>query len=521
MSLLIKAGGGIAGVKVRINSQMPVVGTRPQLNFMEGAAIGLQLADNPSDDEIDVAISAKYPTQFMTLLPDDAVLPTANPAALSSVDGVNFSYECLDFDPATEESVYWEWFLTPDYLSENIVVDIFWISAGAGNVKFGFRVLGREKSETWDSALGTEQTVIQTNGGAGILNKARITTFAPGWSPGDVILFKLARKAGDVADTIDANDVRVLKVVASYTGQFAQAFYPLAEPVEIIPGAADAWQDMDVSTYVPAGATGVILHIVNTAADCDFGLRKKGSTDDRHLSHMNGGHLWAGIGIDENRKFEVYLDSLAAQKIYLVAYTATGVVFFDNAYEKTVDANAAWRPINISAECPGAIGVIVELTQTAAGNNWGLRNNGSGDNRLGTPGLHSWAIIGANAQIFEAWVNSAATQKHWVVGYITEGAVFKVNATDKSLGVIDTWTDIDCSAIAASGIMLFFEVYQAGGGGGNFGLRKNGSVENIYESYGPHPFAMVACDSGQKVEGKIEALTGDFFVLGYATWAGA
>ena len=510
---------GIGGVKVRINSQMPILGTRPQLNFLEGAAIGLDLEDNPADDEIDVTVSAKYPTQFITLLPDDAALPTVNPAALSTVVGTNFVYKCLDFDPTTEESAYWEWFLTPDYLSENIVVDIYWISAGAGDVKFGFSVLGREKGETWDSALGVERTVVQTNAGAGLMNKARITTFAPGWSPGDVLLFKLARKAADAADTIDANDVRVLKVAVSYTGQFAQAFYPLAEAVEVIPAAAaGAWTDVDVSAYVPTGATGVILHYMNVAAgDWGIGFRKKGSTDNRTSVIYRSSHNWAMIGIDENRKFQAF-KGVVSEKIYLVGYTATGAVFFDNAYDKSLGVLATWTDINVAAECPGAIGVIVEiLNPSAVGAN--LRNDGSTDNRYGasTKTRHSWAIIGCTGQIFEGIIGGLDVD-FFVVGYITQGAVFKVNASDKSLGVTGAWTDIDCSVEAPSAIMLFIEV---GASANSYGLRKNGSAENIYWDAANNAWGIVPCDSGQKIEGEIEALACDFFVLGYATWAGA
>ncbi|GAI96000.1 unnamed protein product, partial [marine sediment metagenome] len=200
---------GIAGVRVRKNSQMPVLGTRPQLNFIEGASIGLNLEDNPPDDEIDITVHAKYPTQYITLIPDDAALHAADgAAALASEDGLNFTYACLDFDPTTEEAAFWEYFLTPDYLSEKIVVDIYWITTDAEtahNAVFGFSTLGREKGEPWDAALGVERTVVSPNGGAGVLNKARIATFAPGWSPGDVLEFKLARKVDDASDDVDVD----------------------------------------------------------------------------------------------------------------------------------------------------------------------------------------------------------------------------------------------------------------------------------------------------------------------------
>ncbi|MBA7667152.1 hypothetical protein ES703_75237 [subsurface metagenome] len=516
------AAPGIAGVKVRKNSQMPILGTRPQLNLIEGAAIDLKLADNPPDDEIDITVSAKYPTRFMTLIPEDAGLPATGGAALSSEDGTNFTYECLDFDKAAEEAAFWEWYLTPDYLSENIVVDIYWIATPAsGDVKFGFSVLGRQKGEAWDSALGTERTVVQTTGGDGVLNKARITTFSPGWSPGDVVLFKLARKAADAADTLDA-DARVVKVVVSYTGQFAQSFYPLAEPVKLTLTQVNTWTDIDVSSYVPAGTTGVILHFVDTHPNNDhaIGVRKKGSTDNRTQNIARDSHYWGAIGVDENRKFQYYVGHTTEVEIYLVAYTATGVVFFDNGYDKTPGIKDSWQDIDLSAECPGAIGIIVEVVSDSTIYNYGFRKKGSTDDRKGYSFWHSWAIIGCDSsQVIKGYAQNGGIA-FFVIGYVTEGAVFRTNGASKSLTECDVWKEIDCSTEAPKSVMQFFEIEKVYFTY-DYGLRKRGSTENIYHHTSGKLWAMVACDSGQKVEGKIGSTEVDFYLVGYATWAGA
>lgn len=534
-ALEFQAESGITGVTVRKNSQMPVLGVRPQLNFIEGAAVDLKLEDNPPDDEIDIAISAKYPTRFMTLIPDDAILPVANPPDLASVDGANFSYACLDFDQATEEKAYWGWFLTPDYLEENIVVDIYWIATPAvGDVKFGFSVLGRQKGETWDSALGTERTVIQTTGGAGVLNRARITTFSPNWAAGDVVQFKLARKAADGTDTL-ADDARVLKVVVSYTGQFPQSFYPLAEPVEITGIAIASWQDIDISAYAPAGATGAILHFENTwsLGELDYGFRKKGSTDNLLGEIYRTSHNWVMIGVDESRKCQVYIET-AQIKVYLVGYTATGVVFFDNGYDKT-PAKGSFQDVDCSVEAPDAIGLIFEFHATghaANGRPSGLRKNGSADDfSNGCQWTqHFVGIIGCDAsQIAEAWIppdEGGSIYSLYLIGYVTEGAVFKTTSPNKSISP-DVWTDIDCSVEAPSAIMLFIEAHcNQTTWTGQWALRKHGTTESIYRSVYAHFWAFVACDSGQIIDGKVNTENWGFVqvelhLVGYATWGGA
>ena len=514
----LEMASALTGVTVRKNMQMPVVGARPQLNFMEGAAIELQVADNPPDDEIDITVSAKYPTRFLELIPDDASLPAAGAPAKSTIDGANFSYDVLDFDQAAEEKCYWQKFLTPDYHAENLVVDIYWVATpAAGDVKWGVSVLGRQKGETWDAALGTEKVVVGTTQGANLLNRTRIATFSPNWAPLDSIVVKLARKAADAADTLAA-DARVLKVVPSYTGEFAQAFYPLPAAVELtVP--APGWQDIDVSSYIPTGATGVILHVHNKSGTArGIGLRKKGSTDNR-LQNMDGspGHFWAMIGVDESRVLQVNSGNITDIDVYLVGYTATGVVFFDNAYDKSLVATGAWTDIDLSAECPGAIGIIVEIVASGGAISAGLRKNGSTDARPAGNKYHSWAIIGCDgAQVIEGWIQDLAVD-FFVVGYVTEGAVFKTNADDIAIASAGAWEPTDCSTEAPSSVMLFCEQIANEA----YGVRKNGDTEDIYTNdMSGRANMFVPCDSGQIVEVKVASYP-HLFLIGYATWAGA
>ena len=72
-------------------------------------------------------------------------------------------------------------------------------------------------------------------------------------------------------------------------------------PVDVTPGATGSFVDIDVSTSVPAGATGVILHITADAGGArDIGLRKNGSTDSRIRSIVDTSHSWAMVGVDSS-----------------------------------------------------------------------------------------------------------------------------------------------------------------------------------------------------------------------------
>jgi len=296
----------------------------------------------------------------------------------------------------------------------------------------------------------------------------------------------------------------------------AQTFYPIT-PVEVTPGTASAWTDVDVSGSVPSGATGVILHCTNTSADTDYaiGLRKNGSTDNRTQTMRYTSHFWAMIGVDTSRIFEAYVGSTSYVNIYLAGYTINGVTFFTNAYDKSLSATGAWTDINCATQAPNAIGLIWEVVGTATTYYFGFRKNGSTDTRTGELRHHRCfgAIIGCDtSQICEGYIESTDVD-FFLVGYITDGTTFNLNATNVSLGSAGSWLDL--SALPSNANMGFIEVvctiYYS------FGLRKNGSSEEIYQDCAFHPWAIVECDTSYIIEGKIENTAVDFFVVGYST----
>jgi len=294
----------------------------------------------------------------------------------------------------------------------------------------------------------------------------------------------------------------------------AQTFFPIT-PTEITASGANAWVDMDASGSVPAGATGVILHVVNTAAASRYlGLRKNGSTDGRHPDMYRNSHWWAAIGVDANRVFEAYVESTTDEDIYVVGYTMSGVTFKTNATEKNPDQIATWRDIDCSTEAPSAIGLIWEFNSIGL-KEVGLRKNGSSDDRHYGVYYHAsfGAIIGCDAsQICEGYREDTAAH-FYLLGYVTDGATFNTNATDVSLGTAAEWLDL--SALPSGANMGFIEVCTPGSD--MYGLRKDGSAEDIYCDAIRHPWGIVECDTNRVIEGKIESTDVDFFVVGYST----
>lgn len=301
----------------------------------------------------------------------------------------------------------------------------------------------------------------------------------------------------------------------------AQTFHSIT-PVEVTPGAL-GWQDVDCSAYIPVGATGVIVHCLNNSFGelRAIGLRKNGSTDDRTQLMNTYSHFWAMIGVDGSRVFQAKVGDTTDNDIYLIGYTTTGVTFKTNADDMSLGATGAWTSIDCSTEAPSATGVIFEVA-TPAGHEFGLRKNGSGDDRHQIVSRHLWAIIGCdNSQIIEGYIEHTDVD-FFLVGYVTDGATFKTNADDMSLGATGVYTDIDCSVEAPNAIMIFMEVATATAY--FFGLRENGQSGGYYDTYlyaYKHPWAFVKCDGSQVIEGKISNVALDFFLVGYAEPAAA
>lgn len=297
----------------------------------------------------------------------------------------------------------------------------------------------------------------------------------------------------------------------------AQTFYPIT-PTEITAGSANDWVTMDASAVVPADATGVILHIVSPTSTRNVGVRKPGSTDDRHLDIRGGTHYWTMIGVDANRYFEAYVESTTDIDIYVVGYTMAGVTFNTNADDKSLGTAGSFQPIDCSGEASGAIGLIWEVVNPEeTDRRFGFRKNGSSDDRpLDLESENSCgAIIGCDAsQICEGEIEHTDVD-FFLVGYVTDGATFNTNATDVSLGGNSAYIDLD--ALPATANMGFIEV---DGGGDRYGLRKNGESgghADLYRTGFDHPWAIVACDASRIIEGKVASTNVDFFVVGYST----
>lgn len=296
-------------------------------------------------------------------------------------------------------------------------------------------------------------------------------------------------------------------------------------PTDVTHAVDDAWTDIDVSGSVPAGGTGVILHVETTANVKDdlFGVRKNGSTDARtnSIGGASGGtsHLWIAIGVDGSRIFEAYLDRDEFVNIWLVGYFSDDAVFQTNADDLSIGGTGAWTDVDIAAETGGAtaIGAIVEIIASADAYDWGVRKNGSSDDRVTGDGNHVWAAIGVDgSEIFEMEVSNLGVDC-FLVGYVTKEATFHTNGTDETPSGDDAWEDLTALAAGATG-----GIYEMSNSFAQYstGLRENGSAEAILRISNKHIWGMVEADGSRLIEG-YDDFGHSFHEIGYFEAAAA
>lgn len=286
-------------------------------------------------------------------------------------------------------------------------------------------------------------------------------------------------------------------------------------PVEVTPGAALAWTDVDVSSYIASGATGVILHIrASTDTAYAFGVRKNGSSDARIDSRTwNASHDWCAIGVDASRIFEAYVGSTTALDIWLVGYFDADAVFFTNAPDKSLGTTDAWTDIDISSDTGTdiALAAFFECVSNDGPWNYGFRKNGSSDERYKYTSLHWFATIGVDGSEICEGKTQSTNQNCFLTGYMKAGITANTNATNLSLASTGAYYDL--SALPAGAIGGIIEVI--GTSNYNYALRKKGSSEDIYLGDQRHCWGLVECDASQLIEGKIENVDVDFFLTGY------
>jgi len=224
-------------------------------------------------------------------------------------------------------------------------------------------------------------------------------------------------------------------------------------------------------------------------------------------------HLWAHVGVDSNIEAQVWANSKTTQEVYLVGYaTGTCTVYFTDPLDRTPAIKNEWQTVDLSADCPGAVGILA-LQMRLITDKWaGVRMHGSTDDITHALAIY-WIVIGCDDQQridFESGGDATNYAQLFIWGYIKDDATFNVNAIDKSLSDIDAYKKVN----VGEGRLAFLLLH----GPGDIALKRADEVTEIFRdlSY-DHQWGIVGIDENGDFEGKIENAAMDFWYIGKAT----
>lgn len=315
----------------------------------------------------------------------------------------------------------------------------------------------------------------------------------------------------------------------------------------ITPSKKGSWQTIDVSELIPKDSTGVILKLMNTNKwkQLNIAVRTPGSSDQYQYSAIRPrGYIYALCGVDENRKFETYLEKKGEYSIFLVGYTDSAVYFYQNRIDKSLSKSGSWEEIDLTDEVPeDATGAIFQIINTKdykllKDNNrkGSIRTPGSNDDADNTNicegGGRIYALCGIKNGKIEGYIESGeeGNIKHYLVGYTKYPITFLQNPEKIAINNIDSWRLIDTrdkTSRDANGIVieirnsdtkLLFSSHQGA-------IRKIDSLDERRDSSyilsDGHIWGLAGTDINQRFEANKGNKDVSFRLLGYSERVGS
>jgi hypothetical protein len=271
----------------------------------------------------------------------------------------------------------------------------------------------------------------------------------------------------------------------------------------VTPSTRGSWTDVDVSSYVPDNAVGVVLYI-DCPSDSTFqyGVRKNGSTDEtKGDNYIVDTFLY--IGIDENGVFETWLEDASAAVegwgIYLAGYvTDSEGSFLTNTNSYSISDNT-WMDVDVSGDTGSETAKAVFGFYFGTGG-LGYRENGSTDDHKNSYNDYHCTGISISVDGNEIFEANSWDETLYISGWLTEVDQTWTNTKDYSLddNTQDQWRVIDYSNDIPSGdkiacVKLEAALYTTG-------IREKGSSWSVTGGFDSSNGVYQSVDDERKVE---------------------
>lgn len=288
------------------------------------------------------------------------------------------------------------------------------------------------------------------------------------------------------------------------------------EYLNVVPGLV--WRTYDLSPYVDADATGVIIYY---GWDVNMGLihwkwRMNGQTFDHDGKIQTPCQGCLIVGLDADKKIQLYTNVTVNAEFFIIGYTGRNVFFFPEPIDVSPTLNQTWTTKELTGLPPNTNAIIGEQANYAAclAFRSDVRCNGSTDNYLFGSDHNMWCIGCDANQRIQTWVWQAGLlQKHYALGYIVGDSSFYVNRRVLAPPPPGVWTSSNVKQDLAApiyGLLHYGDLSTTC----KFGVKKKWGYFNPYISGRGQSYWPIHCLPDGSVEIIRQNANGKFYVTG-------
>lgn len=280
---------------------------------------------------------------------------------------------------------------------------------------------------------------------------------------------------------------------------------PIA-PVDVSPGLTGqgSWYAIDVSSVVPAEATGVVVAVRNNHPNHrSIRVKPTGQSDEPWFRLAANSLVHLLVALDSDKKFHFYSESTTqsqwAPLVEVIGYTDDRVVLPQTYLRRDYIEGSTWVDVNLTAN----VGSDPAVALVALSANWeaydidiGWRVKGSTED-LRTPVASEQpvgaVVVGLNeGKTAQAYYGGFfAFQPTPILGYVKEGVEAYAEPEDITPETLGAWVDLPARPNAAALILGIFNADDLSNP--VWGVRPKGSSENLTGTLGGAKWCIAPC----------------------------
>jgi TM2 domain-containing membrane protein YozV len=151
------------------------------------------------------------PKRTIVLTSEGATLGTTGNATRTLIDGTGYSYYVLEYPLTATGNAYWNWIMPDSYDGGTVDVSLYWNSGGSSTNSAHWAVATGSINEgtVLGSALSGTGNILKASQGDSKMTISNLSISNPGWSAGNLTIFRVYRDLNTDTLAATANLLRV------------------------------------------------------------------------------------------------------------------------------------------------------------------------------------------------------------------------------------------------------------------------------------------------------------------------